>query len=74
MLFPQGKLGIILGSLLQDQARIAKLKSAYLLTHLLLLLDVWDVKPTNWKSYAWSLLMSSNLLLLFLEFWDVQLT
>ena len=44
-----------LGLLLQGQMRIAKL--TVLITHLLLGLHVWDVKPTNRKSWAGSLLM-----------------
>ena len=41
------------------QTRIAKLKSAY--THLLLVLEVWDDKPTYRKSWAGSLLVWSHL-------------
>ena len=37
-----------LGPLLQDQTRKPNLK--VLITHLLLVLDVWDGKPTNKKS------------------------
>ena len=38
-------------SLLQGQTRIAKLK--VLITHLLLVLEVWDGKPTYRQSWAW---------------------
>ena len=48
-----------LGPLLQGQTRIAKLK--VLITHLLLVLEVWDGKPTYRKSWAKNLLMWSDL-------------
>ena len=48
-----------LGSLLQGQMRIPKLKSA----HLLLVLEVCNVKPTYRKSWAGNLLMWSGLTL-----------
>ena len=48
------------GPFLQGQTRIAKLKSAYM-THLLLVLEVWDVKPTHGKSWTGNLLMWSDL-------------
>ena len=50
-----------LGSLLQGQTRIAKLKSAY--NSLLLALEVWNGKPTHRKSWAGNLLVWSNLTL-----------
>ena len=50
-----------LGPLLQDQTRIAKLKSAK--TRLLLVLEVWDGKPTYRKSWAGNLLVWSDLTL-----------
>ena len=43
-----GVVGFDLGPFLQGQTRIAKLKSA--LTRLLLILEVWDGKPTYRKS------------------------
>ena len=46
------------GALLQGQTRIAKLK-----TRLLLVLEVWDGKPTYRKSWAGNLLMCSDLTL-----------
>ena len=49
-----GVVGFDLGSLLQGQTRIAKLKS------LLLVLEVWDDKPTCRKSWAGNLLVSSD--------------
>ena len=42
-----------LGPLLQGQTRIAKLK--VLITRLLLVIQVWDGKPTNRKSWAGNL-------------------
>ena len=53
--------GFDLGPLLQGQMRIAKLK--VLITHLLLVLEVCNVKPTDRKSWAASLLMWSDLAL-----------
>ena len=50
-----------LGPLLQGQTRIAKLKM--LITLLLLVLEVWDGKPTYRKSWAGNLLVWSNLTL-----------
>ena len=50
-----------LGPLLQGQTRIAKLK--VLITHLLLVVQVWDGKPTYRKSWAGNLLVWSDLTL-----------
>ena len=50
-----------LGPLLQGQMRIAKLK--VLITRLLLVLEVWDDKPTCRKSWGGNLLMWSDLTL-----------
>ena len=50
-----------LGSLLQGQTRIAKLKR--LITRLFLVLEVWDGKPTYRKSWAGNLLVWSDLTL-----------
>ena len=50
-----------LGPLLHGQTRIAELKSAK--TRLLLVLEVWDGKPTYRKSWAGNLLMWSDLTL-----------
>ena len=50
-----------LGLLLQGQTRIGKLKSAF--TRLLLVLEVWDGKPTYRKSWAGNLLVWSDLTL-----------
>ena len=50
-----------LGPLLQCQKRIAKLK--VLITRLLLVLEVCNVKPTYLKSWAGNLLMWSDLTL-----------
>ena len=44
-----------LGPPLQGQTRIAKLK--VLITHLLLVVEVWDDKPTYRKSWAGNLLV-----------------
>ena len=53
-----------LGPLVQGQMRIAKLKSAYnYITHLLLVLEVWDGKPTYRKSLAGNLLVWTDLTL-----------
>ena len=48
-----------LGPLLQGQTRIAKLKSAYDL----LIIEVWDDKPTYRKSWAQNLLVFTDLTL-----------
>ena len=48
-----------LGLLLQGQLRIAKLK--LLITRLLLVLEVWDGKPTYRKSWGGNLLVWSDL-------------
>ena len=59
-----GSFGVVrfdLGPLLQGQTRIAKLK--VLITRLLLILEVWDGKPTCRKSWAWNLLVWSDLTL-----------
>ena len=53
--------GFDLGPLLQDQARIGKLK--VLITRLLLALEVWDGKPTYRKSWAENLLVWTELTL-----------
>ena len=50
-----------LGPLLKGQTRIAKLKM--LIPRLLLVVQVWDVKPTYRKSWARNLLMWSDLTL-----------
>ena len=50
-----------LGPLLQGQTRIAKLKM--LITRLLLVLEVYSMKPTYRKSCAGNLLMWSDLTL-----------
>ena len=50
-----------LGPLLQGQTRIAKLKK--LIPHLLLVVQVWDGKPTYMKSYPGNLLVWSDLTL-----------
>ena len=50
-----------LGPLLQGQTRIAKLKR--LITRLLLVLEVWDGKPTYRKLWAGILLVWSDLTL-----------
>ena len=44
-----------LGPILQGQTRIAKLRSAY--NSLIFVLDVWDGKPTNGKSWAQNLMV-----------------
>ena len=51
-----------LGPLLQGQMRTAKVKSV-LITRLLLVLEVWDGKPTYRKSWAGNLLAWSDLTL-----------
>ena len=48
-----------IGSILQGQTRIAKLKSAY--NSLIFVLEVWDGKPTNGKSWARNLMVWSDL-------------
>ena len=53
-----GVVGFHLGPLLQGQMRIAKLKSAY--NSLLLVLEVWNGKPTYRKSWAGNLLVWSD--------------
>ena len=50
-----------LGPLLQGQTKIAKLK--VLITHVLLVLEVWDGKPTYRKSWAGILLVWPDLTL-----------
>ena len=50
-----------LGPLLQGQMRTAKLKTSY--TRLLLLLEVWDGKPTYRNSWAGNLFVWSDLTL-----------
>ena len=50
-----------LGPLLQGQTKIAKGKSAY--NSLLLVLEVWDGKPTYRKSCSGNLLVRSDLTL-----------
>ena len=50
-----------LGPLLQGQTRIAKIK--VLITRLLLVLEVWDGKPTYKKSWAGNLLVWLDLTL-----------
>ena len=50
-----------LGPLLQGQMKIAKLK--VLITGVLLVLEVWDGKPTYRKSWAGILLVLSDLTL-----------
>ena len=56
-----GVVGFDLGPLLQGQMRIANLKSAY--NSLILVLEVWDGKPTYRKSWAGNLLVWSDLTL-----------
>ena len=56
-----GVVGFDLRSLVQGQTRIAQLKSAY--NFLLLVIEVWDGKPTYRKSLAGNLLVCSNLIL-----------
>ena len=52
--------GFDLGPLLQSQMRIAKLKKV-LITCLLLVLEVWDGKPTYRETWAGNLLVWSDL-------------
>ena len=56
-----GVVRFYLGPLLQGQTRIVKLKM--LIIRLLLVLEVWDGKPTYRKSWAKNLLMWSDLTL-----------
>ena len=56
-----GVVGFDLGPLFQGQMRTAKVKSA--ITRLLLVLEVWDGKPTYRKSWAGNLLAWSDLTL-----------
>ena len=53
-----GVVGFDLGCFLQGQMRIGKLKSGY---NSLLVLHVWDGKPTYRKSWAANLLVWSDL-------------
>ena len=56
--------GFDLWPLLQGQTSIAKLKSLkVLITHLLLVLEVWDGKPMCRKSWGGNLLVWSDLTL-----------
>ena len=52
-----------LGPLLQGQTRTAKLNLKVLITHLLLVLEVWDGKPAYIKSWPGNLLVWSDLTL-----------
>ena len=54
-----GVVGFDLRSLVQGQTRIAQLKSAY--NFLLLVIEVWDGKPTYRKSLAGNLLVQTDL-------------
>ena len=56
-----GVVGFDLGPLFQGQTRIGKLK--VLITCLLLVLEVWDGKPTYRKSWAGNLLVWLDLTL-----------
>ena len=56
-----GVVGFDLGPLLHDEMRLAKRK--VLITRLLLVLEVWDGKPTSRKSWAGNLLLWSDLTL-----------
>ena len=56
-----GVVGFDLGHPLQGQMRIAKLK--VLINYLLLVLEVWDGKPTYRKSWAGNLVVWSGLTL-----------
>ena len=58
---PFGVVGFDLGPLLLGQTRIAKLKSAF--NSRIIVLQVWDGKPTYRKSLAWILLVWSDLTL-----------
>ena len=50
-----------LGPLLKGQTKMAKHK--VLITHLLSVLEVWDGKPTYWKSWSGNLLVWLDLTL-----------
>ena len=50
-----GVVGFDLGPLFQGQTKIANLK--VVITCLLLVLEIWDGKPTYRKSWAWILLV-----------------
>ena len=50
-----GVVGFDRGPLFQGQKRVAKLKSV--IARLLLVLEIWDGKPTYRKSWAWILLV-----------------
>ena len=56
-----GMIGFDLGTLLQGQTGMPKVKVP--VTHLLLVLEVWDGKPTHWKSWAGNLLVWLDLTL-----------
>ena len=56
-----GVVGFDRGPLFQGQKRVAKLK--VLIARLLLVLEIWDGKPTYRKSWAWILLVWSDLTL-----------
>ena len=56
-----GVVGFHLGSLVQGQKKIAKVKSAYKLLIFLLVIEVWDGKPTYKKSWSGNLLVCSDL-------------
>ena len=56
-----GVVAFDLGPPLQGQTRITKLK--VLITRLLLVLEIWDGKPTYRKSFAGNLLVWSELTL-----------
>ena len=58
---PSFVVGFDLGPLLQGQMRISNLK--VLITHLLLVLEVWDGKPSYRKSWAVNLLVWLDLTL-----------
>ena len=56
-----GVVGFDLGALLQGQTRITKVKTAK--TRLLLVVEIWDGKPTYRKSWAGNLFVWSDLTL-----------
>ena len=56
-----GVVGFDRGPLFQGQKRVANLK--VLIAHLLLVLEIWYGKPTYRKSWAWILLVWSDLTL-----------
>ena len=56
-----GVVGFDRGPLFQGQKRVARLKSAY--SSLIMVLEIWDGKPTYRKSWAWILLVWSDLTL-----------